>query len=413
MKTTVVAAVTALLCFVIGTAWVLADASMFVQYFYSARMVALTHTFTLGWVSLMIIGVLRQLGPIAFGLQLRRPSLIGGAVAVWIPGLIAMIFGFATSLYPIAAVGTALLLISVITVVSVFVVGFRGIRREMPHDHLLAGLLYFAAAAILGAWMGLSKGFDLPMPAAFHAVLFAHIHLAGAGWAGMMVFAVLSRLFPQPHLRQPLQARLRFIAFNVGLIGLTVALLLDTAWFRVFAGMLALSCIWYAAAFIPVLREFELPSDRSTAFLVSAWACFAVVAGIGLWLSTGMWEATPLRMQLQFVYGFVYMFGWLSLMIFGMLYRIVPTHLSKFIAARGVTPAVRIRDTFIKTQVQTVTWGCLTAGLFISSVAIVSRNASIFRIGWILWTCGVSIFIWGIVRTGIRVRGILRTPRAA
>ena len=408
MKTTAVAAVTALLSLVIGTIWVFADAPMFVQYFYSARMVALTHTFTLGWVSLMIVGVLRQVGPVAFGLQLKRPSLIGGALAVWIAGLIMMIFGFATPVYTVAAIGTVLLLISVLTVVCVFLAGFRGVRRQMPHDHLLASLLYFAAAAVLGAWLGLAKGFDVALPAAFQAVLFAHIHLAGAGWAGMIVVAVMSRLFPQPHLRRPRQAWLRFSAFHIGLIGLVGGLLLNAPWFRLFGSILALSCIWYAAAFVPVLREFQQPSDRSTFFLVSSWVCLAIVAAIGLWLSTGIGASGLVRPQLQFVYGFIYMFGWLSLMIFGMLYRILPTHLSKWLTARGVPATAGIRDVLINTQLQTVTWAFLTAGLFVSTVSISSRNLITFRIGWLLWMCGVALFMSGIVRTLIKVRGIRR-----
>jgi hypothetical protein len=99
MRTTAAAVVTALFSFLIGNVWAFASADMFVQYFYEARMVALTHVFTLGWISLMIIGVLRQLGPVAFGLNLRRPGLIGVAVPVWIPALIAMIAGFATLNY--------------------------------------------------------------------------------------------------------------------------------------------------------------------------------------------------------------------------------------------------------------------------------------------------------------------------
>jgi uncharacterized membrane protein YdcZ (DUF606 family) len=89
---------------------------------------------------------------------------------------------------------------------------------------LTASLFYFAGAALLGAWMGLAKGVEVPLPAPFHRVLFAHLHLAGAGWAGMMIIAVMSRLFPQPHLRHPYHARIRFYAFNTGLIGLTFGL---------------------------------------------------------------------------------------------------------------------------------------------------------------------------------------------
>jgi len=47
---------------------------MFVQYFYATQIIALTQTFTVCWVSLMIVAVL-PLGPITFGLKLRGLTL--------------------------------------------------------------------------------------------------------------------------------------------------------------------------------------------------------------------------------------------------------------------------------------------------------------------------------------------------
>ena len=69
MKTTAFAVIAGLLSFLIGCVWVFVRAEMFVQYFYAASMVGLTHTFTLGWVSLMIVGVLRPGGELIYNPQ--------------------------------------------------------------------------------------------------------------------------------------------------------------------------------------------------------------------------------------------------------------------------------------------------------------------------------------------------------
>src|SRR5262245_37682935 len=143
MKTTAIAALMALISLIVGNIWVFVSAGMFVEYFYAPSMVALTHTFTVGWVSLMIVAVLRQLGPVAFGLNLRRPNLIGSAVLLWIPSQVLMIIGFHTSNYTLAAHGTSLLFLSVLTIVCLILSCFQGVRREPPHNHLLASLLYF------------------------------------------------------------------------------------------------------------------------------------------------------------------------------------------------------------------------------------------------------------------------------
>jgi hypothetical protein len=408
MKTTAAAVIAALVSFLIGCVWVLVDAEMFVQYFYAAQMVALTHLFTLGWVSLMIVGVLRQLAPVAFGANLKRPGLIGAAVAAWIPGLAAMIFGFRTLRYTWAAAGTIFLFSGVLTFVAVLLWSLRGIRREPPHNHLIAALLYFAAAAFFGLWMALSKAFDIALPAPFHRVLFAHIHLAGAGWAGMMIFAVMSRLFPQPHLRYPIQARTFFVGFHLGLIGLVTGLLAGGEWHALFGSLLAVTCLWYAGAYIPVLREFAQPADQSTTFLIAAWVCLGIVACLGLWFSVAPAASTVFSAQLQFVYGFLYMFGWLSFMILGMLYRIMPTHISKIMTARGITATAGIRRSFIQTRLQIGVLLALVIGLAGASFGILFQNADLFRIGWSLWLAGIGGFLAGLVRAGLQLRRLVR-----
>ena len=410
MKTTAVSVLAALLSFVIGTVWIFVSADMFVQYFYETRMVALAHVFTLGWVSLMIIGVLRQLGPVAFGLKLNWTPIIGAAVGVWIPSMVAMIVGFATRHYGLAAVGTSLLFIAVISITAIFLLSFRGVRAEMPHWHLLAALLYFDAAVLLGAWMGLAKGWDVALPATFHHILFAHIHLAGAGWAGMMVLAVMSRLFPQPHLRHPLQARIRLMTFHVGLVGLTAGLLSDAVWFPYFGCILAVACIWYAFAFIPVLQEFWQPSDRSTAFLVASWCCLGAVSLLGLWFALAPVTSNFL-VRLQFVYGFVYLFGWLSFMIIGMLYRIIPTHVSKFLTLRNATLPSGIRHRgLMNPHRQVVVWMAMLSGLLISTGGILAGRVQLFRFGWAIWIAGVLMFFSGLCRLGMEIRATLQTP---
>ena len=132
-------------------------------------------------------------------------------------------------------------------------------RGEKPVTSLtlFTALLDLGLAASLGLWMGLSKGFDVPLPAPFHRVLFAHIHLAGGGWAGMMILAVMSRFFPQPHQRHPIRAWLRFIVFTIALIGFSAGLLIGSEWYVIFGSALAVVCLWYAADFTDT--HFEIP----------------------------------------------------------------------------------------------------------------------------------------------------------
>jgi hypothetical protein len=142
--------------------------------------------------------------------------------------------------------------------------------------------------------------------------------------------------------------------------------------------------------------------------LIAAWICLAIVACLGLWFSFAPVASTVFSTQLQFVYGFIYMFGWLSFMILGMLYRILPTHISKILAARGITSTAGIRRGFFQTRLQIGVLLVLVVGLAASSFGILFQNADLFRIGWSLWLAGVGGFLFGLVRVGLELRRVVR-----
>src|SRR5262249_3827922 len=123
---------------------------------------------------------------------------------------------------------------------------------------------------------------------------------------------------------------------------------------------------------------------------------------VGIWRSVASLP-TALDLQLQFAYGFVYMFGWLSFMILGMLYRIVPTHISKLLTSRGVS-ASGVRRTFIDPDLQIVVSICLLLGVAGSSAGILTSNVLVFRVGWAAWLAGISGFVWSLVRVGLEIR---------
>ena len=121
-----------------------------------------------------------------------------------------------------------------------------------------------------------------------------------------------------------------------------------------------------------------------------------------------MRASTVFSAQLQFVYGFLYMFGWLSFMILGMLYRIMPTHISKIMTARGITATAGIRRSFIQTRLQIGVLLALVIGLAGASFGILFQNADLFRIGWSLWLAGIGGFLAGLVRAGLQLRRLVR-----
>src|SRR5262249_36921904 len=102
------------------------------------------------------------------------------------------------------------------------------------------------------------------------------------------------------------------------------------------------------------------------------------------------------------------MFGWLSLMILGMLYRILPSHVSKLLTSRGVTRSLDLRRPFVDPALQTTVWSCLVVGLLASASGILSQNALIFRLGWAFWLAGIAGFSDGLIRLARTLRVVVR-----
>jgi hypothetical protein len=155
-----------------------------------------------------------------------------------------------------------------------------------------------------------------------------------------------------------------------------------------------------------VFREFAVSTDRSTGFLVTACISLAIVAVVGMSLVAVFPESAMFTMRLQLVYGFLYMFGWLTLMILGMLYRIVPTQLSKFLSARRIG-STGLRGAFVDPDLQIIVLVCLPAALVIASIGILEESVLLFRLGWAIWLGGIWVFFAGLLRLVVKLRSLL------
>jgi len=123
---------------------------------------------------------------------------------------------------------------------------------------IVASLLYFIAAAVLGIWMGSG---DAPAWA-----LFAHVHFNLLGFMAMMIYGVGYFVIPRfnaRELRWPSWVPLHFWVANVGLVGLVVSYpSMPSTLFTVFGALSALSVVVFAANLIGTIL---LPERQATA----------------------------------------------------------------------------------------------------------------------------------------------------
>lgn len=183
-----------LLAGALGLAWVAPELAL--GMYPSARVVGVTHLFTLGWITLSIWGALYQFLPVALGEPIRWPVLAHLTFGLFVPGLVAFVAGLFTgssalTLAGAAGFGGAVLLFSCNLAATLW----RSKKRDLTWWSLVAATTYLLLTLVLGLGLtgNLRWGY---LGVARWTALAVHMHVALAGWVGMVVIGVAHRLLP-------------------------------------------------------------------------------------------------------------------------------------------------------------------------------------------------------------------------
>jgi hypothetical protein len=177
-----------------GLVWVSPDLAA--GRFLAPRVVAVTHLFTLGWITLSIFGSLYQFLPVALSEPIRWIRVSYLTLGLFAPGLLAFAWGLVGggtgwTIGGATAFGAAIVLFCGNLAATLRRAG----KRDLTWWALAAAGAYLFLTAVLG--LSLSGNLRWPfMGAGRWPALGVHIHLALAGWVFMVVIGVGARLLP-------------------------------------------------------------------------------------------------------------------------------------------------------------------------------------------------------------------------
>lgn len=300
-------------------------------FFYHARMLAIVHLVTLGWITSSILGALYLVGPMAFRARLRANWLDYTAfalVAIGVAGMvshfwIAELRGMAWST-PMVAGG---ILLAGARVLPAF------LSSPVPRAvvaHVALAFVNIAGASTLGVLIAFDR-IDSFLPGYILTNVFAHAHLAAVGWAAMMIVGVGYRLLPMVlPAAMPEGRRLwaTAILLQAGATGLFVSLLIRSPWSWAAAlTIVAGFAVFLAHAFWMVRHPRPRPPairspDPAVLHAAAAFVSLIVACGLGLWLAIA--ETTEGTLRIAMAYGVVGLVGFLGQMIVAMGGRLLP-----------------------------------------------------------------------------------------
>jgi hypothetical protein len=293
--------------------------------FTDSRVLAVTHLFTLGWITTTILGALCQFLPVALGTRLRSESLAAAGLVLYAPGL--LLFLAATvmrstgwMMIGAALFGGALLFFAGNLIATLW----RAEERSLTWYALLGAAVFLIVTVAMGTALsgnlrwGFVGGERLTM-------LAVHIHVAVAGWVMLVMVGVAHHLLPMFLLSHGASERPAWWALGL-LSGGSALLLVGHHWMGPIviwgsAAMLTggtIALMTQAALFYRHGRKPALDPGLRLAAAGIAWlgaavllAPFFVVGGAG----------AP-RVATAYVLALV--LGGLSLFVAGHFYKIIP-----------------------------------------------------------------------------------------
>lgn len=359
------------------------------------RAAAVTHCFTLGWVTTSIFGALYQIYPVALGVGARSTRL--GHLTFWTlqAGILCLVVGAWWWNPNLLGPGWLLVFLAVIALRLNVVARARGsTRAPIVGRYVTAAVVSLVLAlAVIGVSIGSFAGW---WPADRASVLTAHAHLAAVGFATLVAIGVGGKLLPMfLYARDLPEWPLRWIGPLVGggvLLFSAAALLGERLPALRLAGGLAMAAgLGLYLGIVPLYFRRGVRSPGPGLYLTAAAHAFllaAVVLGLILLFTS---DPHPRAVAAYGVAGIV---GWLTLFVAGVYHRILPflTWLERFSSRVGAPGVPKVAD-LTKPRLTWAAHTLLALGAATLSVAVWVGSPVGTRTGAAVFALGALILL--------------------
>jgi hypothetical protein len=387
----------------LGVLWLAPELS---GHYYHPRLIALTHTVTLGWITLTIMGASYQLIPIVLQRPIWSERLARWQLWVLVVSITGMVGHFYLGTW--AGLVTAAVLLAFGVGAHLLNVGLslRGFNQWSFTARLI--VLAYAALALTVAF-GLALGFDrvrafLPFP--FFPKLQAHFHLALLGWITPMVFGVGARVYPMFLLAaEPAgwPAQLQWWGLAVGAPAVVLGLLGVPALTAPGALAVAVAVFGHTLWVARMARHRKRPRlDWGLRLVLTGTVFLFPVTLLGLGFAFGLLSGP----QLGTAYAVLALGGWVSLTIAGMMLKIVPFLVWYRVYAPQVGKAqVPTLPQLAWPAAEATAYGLLTAAMILLPIAIATSHvfwiratAAMLSLGALAFGGSLGRILWHFAR---------------
>lgn len=410
---------TGVLALFIGAGWLIARPALLTTYHYSQNIIAVTHLFVLGGICTIVMGAIYQLVPVALETKLFSERLAKIQFVFHLIGFTGMVWMFhAWNMKQVGHFGVVLFVGVGLFVYNIARTLLRVPRWNVTAAAVTAAIIWLSLAVTAGLFIAAGKcAYDaesaltgasgvhqmisgLRLVGAFMShfeplsTMNAHAHLGSVGCFTMLIVGVSYKLIPMFTLSEiqcKMRAVLSIVLLNIGLAGAFVSILLRSPWKFPFALVLITALALFGIEVIAILRARKRRVlDWGLKYFLTAIALLIPVSALAGVLA---WPGLPFNRftgQLENLYGFLGLIGFISFAIIGMLYKIVPflVWFGTYSRHVGRSRIPALADLYSE-KCQIAGYLAFVSGLLVTSVGIVLSNPAVVRAGCIL--IGISM----------------------
>jgi hypothetical protein len=405
-----------------GVGWLASQPQLLTSYHYNQNIIALTHLFILGWLSSVVMGAMYQLVPVALETKLYSERLAKWHFVFHLVGFAGMVWMFKTwNLKQVGHFGSVLAI-----GVSLFVYNLTRTLLRVPKWTVVAtaitsSLVWFSITILAGLSIAAGKctydsADDAAMSGSVRALLaglrsvgafmsrfdaisamHAHAHLGLVGLFTTLLIGVSYKLVPMfalSELQSRRRANLSLALLNAGLLGAVVSIAWRSPWKFVFALILCAALAiygWEIAAIVRARKRAALDWG-----LKSFLTAVAMLVPLGVLAVILAWPRLPLNVftgQLENLYGFLGVIGFVTFSLLGMLHKIVPflVWYHSYSPHVGRARVPNLAELY-SDRLQGLGYWSWLAGLVATGVGILAQNPMAVRAGVLALAATLVLF---------------------
>lgn len=370
---------------------------------FQPKILSITHIATLGFITMIIFGAMFQLVPVV--LEVKLFSTILAEIQFWI-----YTFGVIGLVYKFWYFGSELsfALPAILLNIAMFIFAFNIIASmikvknwNITGTFLAAAIFWLIVTAIAGILLAVNL--DHPYIKINHLqYLKLHANVALIGWVTMVIMGVSFKLIPMftlSHGYELTLAKWAFVLINFGLLGINwIMHYVDTGIYNMIFGIaITVGLILYLIQiYIIFKKRVRRKLDIGLKFSAVSFSMLGLSTLLGFSFLFIEYENIT---NLTLVYGFMIIVAYISTLIVGQMYKIVPflVWYHKYSSKIGIEKVPILKEMFSE-KLAELNLYLMFVGIIISVLSFLSQFNILLLIGFVLLFISSVIFSYNMIK---------------